>query len=491
MSKHEHNVYLDLNSKTLLTVLLITIVGFLLRFYGYSSQGYWMDEDFTFFLAKPNQSYSEIVKNLNYEHKIIGNPNAPAIFYFILNKFFFFFGYSPDNGRILTTIFNSLSIPVCYFISLIWTKNKLISLYFTIFVALNLYLIWEAQETRPQSMVLFFSMLSIFFFSINFIYKENLFYLLLTLIINLLLLSSHPVSFAIVFAQNFFLIYKIYFSKIFKKKLLIVTSLSIVIYFIANFNYLFDQVTMPYEHFSKLSPSFFYSYHFKTFFGSIYLGTVLLIMIIWLFIINIKHNINDNLLVLLSFIIFFSYASTVLISIFKTGLMHPRYKIYCVPLILLWISINISYLKNYKIYFYVLIFLIASNTIFFIEDRHLKKPPTQKILKIISESDQKNLYTINIPWKERYDNTLIHYNLFRDNKLKLINNTKDLHGQNSFWLICGNKIRSTMIFNENTPDFICDLNLANFIESKTIKLEDYILVYFIKNNKKKIIRIIS
>ena len=56
MSKHEHNVYLDLNSKTLLTVLLITIVGFLLRFYGYSSQGYWMDEDFTFFLTNPGNN---------------------------------------------------------------------------------------------------------------------------------------------------------------------------------------------------------------------------------------------------------------------------------------------------------------------------------------------------------------------------------------------------------------------------------------------------
>jgi hypothetical protein len=481
MSNSGPNLISKLSDKSLLIVLLITVSGFLLRFYGYSSQGYWMDEDFTFSLAKPNQSYLQILDNLNYEHKVVGNPNAPAIFYFILNKFFFFFGYSPDNGRILTTIFSGLSVPVCYFICLIWTKNKLISLYFTIFVALNLYLIWEAQETRPQSMVLFFSMLSIFFFSINFIYKENLFYLLLTLIINLLLLSSHPVTFAIVFSQIFFLIYKTYHVKILKKKLLIISILSVFIYFIANFNYLFDQVTIPYEHFAKLNPSFFYSFHFKTFFGSAYLGSLLLIIITWLFIVNFKYNISHDVLIFLIFIIFFSYASTILISILKTGIMHPRYKIYCVPLILLWISINLGYLKNYKKYFLVLFFLITINTIFFIEDRHIKKPPTHKILKIISQSNEKNLFTINMPWQERYNNTLIHYNLFRDNKLKLIKNIKDIQELNSFWLICGNKIRSTMIFDENTQDFRCELNLENFTNNKTIKLDDYIIVYFVKN----------
>lgn len=468
----------------LLFLLLISILAFLLRLYGFFEQGYWMDEDFTFFLARPNQTYLEILKTLDYEHKVVGNPNAPALFYYLLNKFFYFFGYTPENGRLFSLFFSSISIPICYFFCYIWTRNKLVSLYFCLFVTFNLFLIWEAQETRPQSLVLFISLLSLLLFSVNYLHKGNLFYLFLNFIVNVILLTSHPVTFAIVFSQLFFLVYKFYFYKIFKKKLLETVLLSIIIYVLVNFNYLFDQVTIPYEHFSKLSVSFFYSYHFKTFFGSVFFGAFMLMLILILFIFNIKQNLHNDFLVFISLIIIFAYSSTVVISILKTGLMHPRYKIYCVPLILLWVSINLSFFRNFNLLSIIMCLLIIINTLFYIDDRHLKKPPTQKVLNIIAKSDQKNVVTHFVVWKNRYDNTLKHYKQFQSNNLKLVQNKSELLLLNGFWLICANKMKSVQNSSENIPDVICDLNLKNFIQIDFIKLDDYILTRFakIKNN---------
>lgn len=471
----------NLNIRDFILIIIITIIGIILRFYGYTDQGYWMDEDFTFFLSKPNKSYIEILDVLEYEHKVVGNPNAPALFYYILNKFFYFFGYTPENGRLLTTFFNSISIPLCYFFCHIWTRNKLVSLYFCFFVALNLFLIWEAQETRPQSLVLFISILSLILFSINYLNDKNLLYIFLNFIVNLVLLTTHPVTFAIIFAQLFFLIYKFYFYKIKKKKLMLTVFFSIIIYILINFDYLFDQIAIPYEHFSKLSISFFYSYHFKSFFGSIYFGIFMLLLILILFIMNIKQNLNNDLLIFLSLIVIFAYASTIIISILKTGLMHPRYKIYCVPLILLWISVNLSFFKNFNFLFIIISFFNIINTTNYINDRHLKKPPTQEVLKIIVASQEKNVFTSFVVWKDRYDNTLKNYKQFKLNNLILIQNDSELINLNGFWLICANKMRSVQNSSENIPDVICDLKLKNFKQISFTKLDDYILTRFSKN----------
>ena len=463
-------------------LLFIFIIGVILRFYGFHTQGYWMDEDFTFYLTKPNQSFFQILETLRYEHVVVGNPNAPALYYYLLNKFFYFFGYNPENGRIFSVIFSSLSIPVCFLISKLWTNNNLLSNFVSLLFCLNIYIIWEAQETRPQSIVLFFSMISVYFFSYSYLKKKNtIFFLLLVLFANLFLLSLHPVTFAVVFSQFIFLGYKYFFLKNFQNKRFFFTIIiSIILYFFLNFNYLFNQISIPYEHFSKLSNTFFYSYHFKTFFGSVEFGVFNLILILFLFILNFKNLIKNEGIFFISLIIFFSYSSTVIISILKTGLMHPRYKIYCVPLILIWISISISYFKNYKKYLIILSILTMVNTILYIDNRHLPKPPTQEILKKISEEEEKNIFTHNVPWKPRYDNVLENYKIFRTKNLILIKNKKKLDEINGFWLICANKMRSIMIFRNDDPDIDCDLKLNNFLKISNYKYQDYIITRFRK-----------
>lgn len=120
------------------------------------------------------------------------------------------------------------------------------------------------------------------------------------------------------------------------------------------------------------------------------------------------------------------------------------------------------------------------NTILYIDNRHLPKPPTQEILKKISEEEEKNIFTHNVPWKPRYDNVLENYKIFRTKNLILIKNKKKLDEINGFWLICANKMRSIMIFRNDDPDIDCDLKLNNFLKISNYKYQDYIITRFRK-----------
>lgn len=461
-------------------IFIIFIFGIFFRFYGFDTQGYWMDEEFTFYLTKPNKSYFEIVDILKYEHKVIGNPNVPPLYYYLLNKFFYVFGYYPENGRIFSVIFSSLTTVICYKLVVLWTREKSLPLFASILICLNIYIIWEAQETRPQSTVLFFSMISIYFFSKLYLEPLRKLNYLFATFFNLILLTLHPVTFAIVFSQIIFILYKIFFQNYKNNKILFYIVLSLILYLIINFNYLFSQISTPYDHFSKLSKSFFYSYHFKTFFGSEIFGAFNLLLILFLFSLNFKNLIKNDAIIFFSLIVIFAYSSTIIISILKTGLMHPRYKIYCVPIILIWITISFSYFKNYKIYLSAICIITLINTLFFIDKRHLLKPPTQTVLKKIVNDGQKNIYTFNVHWKPRYDNTLKNYKIFKKNNLILIEDINKLRKLNGYWLICANKMRSIMIFKESDPDIICDLNLKEFDQIASYKFNDYIISKFKK-----------
>ena len=134
-------------------------------------------------------------------------------------------------------------------------------------------------------------------------------------------------------------------------------------YIILNKNYLIYNLSRDF-HYTLLYDSFFYNYHFRTFFGSKLLGAIYLLLFAYFLILNFKKLIfessNKNLII---YIILSSYFLTLTYSIFRASIMSPKYVIFILPLILIWITINLSQYKNGLIYS----FILSAVTIIFLQ----------------------------------------------------------------------------------------------------------------------------
>ena len=227
-------INLELKRNYYFNIVIIIIFGFLLRIYGFSTNGYWGDEWYTLFFSNPNNTFAEFKFNLS--PKGSGLPtyeNTPWLFYIILKIIFSIFGYYAEIGRIFILLFAIGSIYLSFNIIKKYTKNKKIILSLLILVASNPFLVLESQETRVQSIVLFFGLLNLNEF-LKLIEQVNLKNRITFIISMFLALSFSPVTLALFVSYiiyvlvNFYKKKKIYnFIKIF--------TISILIYIFFNY----------------------------------------------------------------------------------------------------------------------------------------------------------------------------------------------------------------------------------------------------------------
>jgi len=367
--------------KKVLMYTVITVVALTIRLYIMNGKESWHDEWHSIYVSDPNIELNQTMDRYwgNKGDTFLTEYYPPL--YLILLKFFFkLFGYTDEMGRVFSLIFGILSIPLSLYIFENITKNNKINYYFGFALAFNLFLIWQSLEIRAHSLSMFLSLFSVALF-LKILKKNNKIIYLFYFLISLLNLSIWPITLTIYFGKIIFLLKKFIFEKKEKKIKIIILNIFLIIifYIILNYSYLFYNINRT-EHYTLLKSSFFINYHFRSFFGSISLGGFLLIIFTYFILKNKKEiifdNSNSNLII---YIIISTYVLTLLYSIFRAPIMSPKYVMFILPLIIIWIFTNIQKEKKKKLLSIILTLLIIALGIFNLKNFPIKSPPLRML----------------------------------------------------------------------------------------------------------------
>ena len=183
---------------------------------------------------------------------------------------------------------------------------------------------------------------------------------------------------------------------------------------------------------------------------------------------------NKNILYL-TILIIITYFSLLFISLVFQPVMHPRYKIYIVPIILIWIIISIDYLefKKKNIIIFLYIFLTISNYLISYDDRHIKKPNINEPLKIIKNSDIKKLYLINYVHGGHYKEYFKRKKAVSKSAIELLD--KNNIDQSNFWVLCVDDVASLSLdkISEYRNKYDCFPNFLNKDDYKNLNLNEF------------------
>ena len=127
---------LDAYEKYLL--FFICFFGILLRYVNHSYDNLWYDEIVSFWVANPDFPFQE---TLNQNRLIEDNS---VTYNLILKYFFLVFGYSAENGRLISVVCGSFSILTVGYLCRMLEKNR-IYLFAIFLTSFNIYLISYSQ----------------------------------------------------------------------------------------------------------------------------------------------------------------------------------------------------------------------------------------------------------------------------------------------------------------------------------------------------------
>ena len=473
--------YKILNNK-IFVYIFFTILSFFVRYYLFEGKESWHDEWHSIYVANPSITNAEtLIRYYGDKGEQFLTEYYPPLYLFILKYIFLFFGYIDDNGRWLSLVAGTLTLPLIIYLANIFLDIKK-TFFSGIVITFNLFLIWQSLEIRAHSILVLTSILNIILFY-KLIDKKKYTYFIIYALSSIFLLSLWPISGVIFFGKTIFLIKKLIIEKVFEKKIFILFTLILLTYLILNFDYLKLNLSRDF-HYTTLYSTFFYNYHFRTFFGSPVLGGVYLIIFAALLICNTKKivflNSKENLII---YIILSSYFLTLLYTFFRASIMSPKYVIFIVPLIIVWINIELFKYKNAKFISTILILTTIVFCILKIESWPIKRPPTTEALKIIKDDKSTNIFSLD---GDVFNTYLTTKRIFVENNFVLLNKKLIIPNSiNNFWFICLNN-PSFAVGDEKRPDQeICknfQANNSNFLETKEIKIKDFILKKFENNN---------
>lgn len=466
--------------------IFIALISFLFLVYNfYFDQGYWYDEWATLLSSDPRVTTNEIFLRINgiYEGKywLGSEENVPSYYYLLLRFFFSLFGFTTENGRLFSIIFFILTVLIFSILSrnILGKKNH----YFAILIlSLNPLLLWMANETRVDTFALFFSTLNVYLFFKSIQNNKKKYFIFLTLS-NLVMLSVYPLTFSIFFSQIFFLFCKKFIFKNIDKKIFIsyilIFVLSFILYLILNYEYLALKFFFQRPFYVKLQEEFFFSFFFNIFFGNKYFGAIYLLLFLILLIKNLKNIFINEIILFLSIVIFSTYSMVVVSSLYFTPIASPRYIIFIIPILILWLIKNIFITEKIiikKIVIYSLIIVPIVNILFTNNDRPVKKPPIKEALHIIQDNNTKNIY---VPYSKYYYLYISRMGDVVNNKYKLINN-RDIYSTNikKFAHLCLNNPRfrvGNLILSDEKE---CNTRFNNYNVEKIIKINDFIITFF-------------
>ena len=449
-------------NKFIILILIITLIGTVLRFQDFNN-GFWWDEWTTLWFSNINFNFSdqEYWNYLSYEvHADTGSSEpTPKIVFFIMQCYFKIFGYSAENAKIFVLTSGILFCLFSYYLSYLVLNNKKLALLFFFLISTNLFLIWVSQSFRSHIFVSLVAIIQIIIF-FKFFDSKNYYTKTLYVLASILSLSVNPLNGMILVSQFLYFI----FVKKKIKTIFLLNVLIFIIYVCLNFNYLLDQLNYTTHH-ATFSKSFFIGYFFNVYFASIILGGLHLLLIIFLLFKNYKKVTGKEKILFVSICVPVTYLLLIMYS-FRNGIMSPKYILYVVPLIIIWIIYYIDITKidfKFKLSLYVILIfgnLIVVNQNY--NDRPIKRPPIQKTLTLINKSSTKIITSNKGKLFDNYFQSLRNFKKYNLSFLELetIKNEDDLE---SVWLICRNSPRAeTKIYIETScEDYFLNSKFKN------------------------------
>ena len=389
----------DILFKKKFILFLILSIGILLRVYNLNFDDLWYDEIISFWVANPLFTLEET----KYIHNQI--ETTSILYNGILKFFYHIFGYSPFGGRFLSVIFGVLSIFSIIYLDKKINKNN--SYIFSAFlISLNIFLIGYSQELRNYSLFFLFSSLTIIFFikyssDINNI--RNLIIFSLILLFNTLI---HPFGLILLFSIFFYELLKAYFKNSFSIQttiaLLIILILSSLFYY-----QLFMSTTFlktDYWWMKNPSLSFYSNFYFSKYFGSRLVGSVHLLILIYLIFKNFNEFKKINYLTFFLIIIIFSYIIPILFGYLFKPTIAPRYILFnLIPIVLLISSLTFKFeTRKVKLSIIIILSCLTIGNHFteqtlrqFFSERITSKPQYTSAVEYIGNSKFKT-YTLRV-----------------------------------------------------------------------------------------------
>jgi 4-amino-4-deoxy-L-arabinose transferase-like glycosyltransferase len=153
--------------REIIVLLLCLLIGFALRFYTFDQKSLWLDEVHTF-----NESRDDLKGQLKF-YKEYPTHLQPPLF-FVLSHLFYPFAKPERDLRVIPLIFGTLSIPMIYFLSKMF--SPVTALPCTLSLTFMAYHISLSQEGRSYAFLMFLGMLSLYFF-MNYLKSMKLGYL--------------------------------------------------------------------------------------------------------------------------------------------------------------------------------------------------------------------------------------------------------------------------------------------------------------------------
>ena len=121
--------FLTMNSKIfynkVIIYLFFTIIAFLARYFLFEGRESWHDEWHSLYVSEP------LISNAETLDRYYGNKGDdfltefyPPLYLFILKYIFLFFGYVDDNGRWLSLIAGTITVPLTIYLANIFLNLK-------------------------------------------------------------------------------------------------------------------------------------------------------------------------------------------------------------------------------------------------------------------------------------------------------------------------------------------------------------------------------
>lgn len=432
---------LSKNYKHIFIYIFLTFLAFICRYYLFDGRDSWHDEWHSIYVADPNISNESTLQRF-YGDKgdTFLTEYYPPLYLFILKYFFIVFGYTDDNGRWLSIIFGTLTVPLAMYLTELLSNTK--KYYFTGFlVCFNLFLTWQSLEIRAHSIFIASTLLSIILFY-KILEKKNFLLLISYFILSVFLLSLWPITGAVFFGKSIYVFKDCVIKKRIEIKILVLFALILLSYLFLNADYLKFNLDRNY-HYTSLYKTFFINFHFRSFFGSIFLGAIFLIIFTLIFFKNIKSIIfQNNRENLIFYIIFSSYFLTLLYTFLKASIMSPKYVLFILPLIIIWISLKIQTI-NIKISTKKIMSMLMILTLIFfiinIKHSPIDRPPTKILVEKIVDQDIRLIITNE---NDVFDNYLkTQTKIIKNNIIVLRGDDQIPKNINNFWFVCLNNPR--------------------------------------------------
>ena len=212
------------------------------------------------------------------------------------------------------------------------------------------------------------------------------------------------------------------------------------------------------------------------------MGGIMILLFGIFFLKDFKKNFySEGNINILLYVIISTYVLTISYSILRAGVISPKYVIFILPLIIIWISHKITLIRFQKELIILVILCNIFNTYFYFFENPIDRPPIKKVINHIS-SDSTNILVMNE--SVVFVNAFSNYKSFNDKKLKIIDLRKNEINIDTFWFVCLNNARFAIGDKILPTEEKCKIldNYNDFKTIETFEIEDFYIKKYSKIN---------